>query len=129
MSSAWIQVEERREQQVVGGVVTYTASFDVRQAYAVPPQLFVLRADDGTFSHVATTDELLAYPTDRTEAQRKGFVFWRDSRSALTASTPTGLAAMIGHVRYRLQVVTQDWPTEGALTVPGSDVYTLGAEP
>lgn len=131
MSSAWVRVEETvgREDDGRGGV-TYTCRFVVAQTYGVPPELFVHRADDASYSHVATIDDIATWPGSREEARELGRTFFRAGEASIAAPTRTSAAALIAHVKRRLAEVADAWdPEVDALVVPGERTYTLGGEP
>lgn len=128
MSAAWVRVEETvgREDDGRGGV-TYTCRFVVAQAYGVPRELFVHRTDDGSYSHVATVDDLAAWPNTREEARDLGRTFFRAMGATSHALARTALATLIEHTKRRLAEVAAAWdPEVASLTVPGERTYVLG---
>ena len=125
MTSAWIQVEETRG----GEPLAYNVRFLVSRAYGVPVELFVMRADDGTYSHVATVDEVANYPDDRNDAIAQNFAFFRAASATLQGTTREAITEHQTHVRRRLTEVTLAWDDEAAdLAIPGSETYTLGGD-
>lgn len=126
MNGAWIRVEETRDRSPGGA---YSVRFLVAQAYAVPQALFVMRTDDGSYSHVAVVDDALSLPADRDAAVRGELPFFRAPEVSLSAPTREALLALTTHVRRRLREVTEAWDA-GAdeLTVPGADTFTFGGD-
>lgn len=131
MTAAWVRVEERLDRaEEVGGAVSYMCRFAITQAYAVPNALFVFRADDGTYSHVATIDDIANWPISRDAAVEANHTFFRASEVTLPAPSRRALAALSLHVRRRLQEVAEAWdPEVPPLEVPGTNTYTLGGDP
>lgn len=126
MNGAWIRVEESRDRTPEGA---YKARFLVAQAYAVPQALFVMRTDDGGYSHVAVVDDALSLPDDRDAAVRDERPFFRAPEVEITALTREALLALTTHVRRRLREVTEAWDAGAEeLAVPGTDTFTFGSD-
>lgn len=124
MNPAWVQVAERR---YMDGD-RYAASFEVRAAYGVPKEVFVVAYSDDAYSHVATVDDVRRWPDTR-EAARDGVArFYRTASCARAFATRELLAGFIDHVRARVRELTDAWDTGADLDLPGESVYVLGGE-
>lgn len=124
MSDAWIRVEVAWKR--VGD--SFEATAVVVQAYGVPIELFVYRADDATYSHPCVADDLDRYPATREEALDALLGFYRQAQVTVTASTRPLLEAMMAELRYRLDAVVRAWSGASELLVPGTTSYVLGGD-
>lgn len=124
MNGAWIQITETRTRTDEG---RYIVGYFVNRAYAVPVQIFVLRAEDRSYSHVATVDDILTLPIDRSEALRASVGFYRDPGVSVEVESLDALRALTTHVRERVNELARAWD-DGATQpeVPGENTFTFG---
>lgn len=124
MNPAWVQVAERSYME--GD--RYAVSFEVRAAYGVPKEVFVVSYQDDAYSHVATADDVRRWPATREEARDGDGRFYRTATCARSFVTAALLSGFISHVKARLTELTEAWDTGTDLDLPSESVYVLGGE-
>jgi hypothetical protein len=124
VNPAWVQVAERR---YMDGD-RYVASFEVRAAYGVPKEVFVVAYSDDAYSHVATVDDVRRWPDSREAARDGDARFYRTASCARAFATRELLAGFIDHVQTRVRELADAWDTGVDLDLPGESVYVLGGE-
>jgi hypothetical protein len=101
----------------------YKSANEVTGTEGIPLALFVFAVSDDSFSHVASTHDLEAYPASAVEAVNDGVDFYRLSQVTREFDNIADAQAFALHVRSRLQFLSNDYPATKDAFV-GTAVYT-----
>lgn len=96
---------ETTETPVEGG---YTVAMHVLTANEIEPQVFVFSMDD-TFSHVATTRDMMNFPNSRAYAVENNLPFYRDVQMSLTLQSPALARTAREALDSRLAGLLAEW--------------------
>jgi hypothetical protein len=106
---SWITVHVRQSTRVAGPSLLYVVNFEVEASNGIDRELFVLRRDDGAFSHVATVFDLNTYPNDPAQAEANRSDFYRVASVEFSFSSAEQAVGMTSDVKLRLQSVNTLW--------------------
>lgn len=125
----WIEVDEVRSRTPDG---KYRVELLIRATGLIPTGLFVHSTDTGTFSHVATADELLTIMVVDRDAARAAYApRYRVERLSRDLDTARAVGDFLEHVNARLLDLTRAWGDVAdyeAYAHPGARRYVVGGE-
>lgn len=88
----------------------YKSENEIIASEGIPLALFVFAVSDDSFSHVATTRDIEAYPASKAEAITAGVDYYRQATASREYDTITSAQAFALQVRTRLQYLSNDYP-------------------
>ena len=101
----------------------YKSANEVIASEGIPLALFVFAVSDDSFSHVAATRDIEAYPNNRNDAVNDGLDYYRQAMVTREFDNITDAQAFALHVRSRLQFLSNDYPAVKD-SFEGSETYT-----
>lgn len=122
MARAELHLQETTRER--DGTTFYVVRGAIERAYGIATGLFVFRAEDDAFSHVATVYDLNTYgeavvqpPTDPVHA------FVRRAEVEREFGSKADAAEFSSHLRQRVALVVKDWQADAGVAF-GEESYT-----
>jgi hypothetical protein len=101
----------------------YRSVNTVEASEGIPLALFVFRTVEGTFSHVASTNDVVTYPDNQEDATSDGLDYYRLATVTRDFDNVTSAQEFAAHVRARLDWLATDYPATADDFV-GDETYT-----
>lgn len=105
---SWITVTEKQTLLQTETALYYSVRLEIQAAGGISKALFVARADDNAFSHVATRKDLLNYPEGFAAAFSTGAFFYRTHEIALQCSSEELAVQASADIRRRLDSIVRE---------------------
>lgn len=104
---SWITVTEKQTLLQADDAIYYSVKLEIQAAGGITKALFVSRADDNAFSHVATRRDLSTYPEGFAAAFSTGAHFYRTHEIALRCTSEDLAVQASLDIRRRLDSVVR----------------------
>ena len=101
----------------------YQSANEIIASEGIPLALFVFAVDSESYSHVAATRDLEAYPDSKAQAVTDGVDYYRQAQVTREFDNITSAQEFASHVRSRLQFLSNDYPATKDAFV-GTETYT-----
>lgn len=106
---------------------TWTVNMRILDAGGIDKELFVVSVETGAYAYVATSRDLVVYPTSRAEAVEKHLSFYRVSGTTKSWDRQSKAAEFALFVRGRVSLVVDDWAYDKSLPFGGEHTYVYSS--
>lgn len=106
---------------------TYRVVLTITASGGIDRNLFVVDVATGSYQYVATSRDLVVYPTTKAEAMELGLSFYRVSTTEKTWDRQSTAAEFVTFIRARVALVLTDWETDTDVTFGGETTYLVAS--